>query len=244
MDFKQITNMAEVFVRSGFFRDVRDMAQAAVKIQAGAELGLPPFASMSGIHIIQGKAVLGSNVIATLIKQDARYNYRVVRCDEKVCELAFFEHGEESGRATFTMDEAKAAGLAGKDNWRKYPSDMLFARTITRGARRYCSGIFGGAPVYTPEELGVDVDEDGYIEQSAAESPVEDTLPPFVHGDAVLVAGKDDEKPGTVVNANGGGLVTVEIDGTEYKVKAERLALVPDEGTGIKEIDADIDGVG
>ena len=42
---------------------------------------------------------------------------------------------------------------------------MLFARALTRGARRYAPGIFGGAPVYTPDEMGVDTDEDGQIVQ-------------------------------------------------------------------------------
>ena len=51
-----------------------------------------------------------------------------------------------------------------KDNWRKYPSDMLFARAISRGARRFAPGIFGGSPVYTPDEMGVDTNEEGMIE--------------------------------------------------------------------------------
>jgi hypothetical protein len=41
---------------------------------------------------------------------------------------------------------------------------MLFARAITRGARRFAPGIFGGSPIYTPEELGAEVNEDGYID--------------------------------------------------------------------------------
>ena len=58
---------------------------------------------------------------------------------------------------------AQAAGLTGKDNWKKYPSDMLFARAISRGARRFAPGIFGGSPVYTPDEMGADVDEEGNV---------------------------------------------------------------------------------
>lgn len=34
---------------------------------------------------------------------------------------------------------------------------------LTRGARRYAPGIFGGAPVYTPDEVNLDTDEDGQI---------------------------------------------------------------------------------
>ena len=40
---------------------------------------------------------------------------------------------------------------------------MFFARAISNGAKWYTPGIFGGAPVYTPDEMGADVDEDGDI---------------------------------------------------------------------------------
>src|SRR5512139_3518621 len=107
--------------KSGYFKDVASEAQAIVKVLAGAELGLPPFASMSGIHIIQGKPVLGANVIATLVKNDPRYNYRIQKCDNESCVIEWLEDGKVIGASTFTWDEAKAAGLTEKDNWRKFP---------------------------------------------------------------------------------------------------------------------------
>ena len=165
--FDQIQKAATALQTSGYFKDVTSQAQAIVKVMAGAELGLPPFASMAGIHIIQGKPALGANVIATLVKNDPRYDYRVVTCTNDACTIAWFEAGQKVGESGFTMQEAKAASLTGKDNWQKFPSDMLFARAITRGARRFAPGIFGGAPVYTPEELGADVDPEGYIETTA-----------------------------------------------------------------------------
>ena len=162
-DFDTTQRISQVLYKSNYFTDVKSEAQAIVKVMAGQELGLPPFASMAGIHIIQGKPVLGSNVIATLVKNDPRYDYKIGRCDNATCHIEWYEGGLAVGSVVFTMEEAKAAGLAHKDNWKKYPSDMLFARAISRGARRFAPGIFGGAPVYTPDEMGADVDEDGHI---------------------------------------------------------------------------------
>ena len=65
-DFDTMQRVSMALYKSGYFKDVQSEAQAIVKVMAGSELGLPPFASMTGIHIIQGKPVLGSNVIATL----------------------------------------------------------------------------------------------------------------------------------------------------------------------------------
>jgi len=159
----ELSTAATALHASGFFSDVKTQAQAMVKVMAGAEIGLPPFASMSGIHIVQGKPVIGANLVATLVKNDPRYDYRVKQADNKACVLTWYEGGKPVGESSFTWDEATAAGLTSKDNWRKYTSDMLFARALTRGARRYAPGIFGGAPIYTPDEMGVDTDEDGHV---------------------------------------------------------------------------------
>ena len=150
---------------SGFFKDVTTQAQAMVKVMAGAEIGLPPFASMTGIHIVQGKPVIGANLIATLVKNDPRYDYRVKVADNNSCVLTWYESGKVVGESSFTMTEANAASLTTKPTWKAYASDMLFARALTRGARRYAPGIFGGSPIYTPEELGADTDEDGHVIQ-------------------------------------------------------------------------------
>ena len=164
IDFDTLQRMAIALFESNYFNDVKSKAQAITKVMAGHELGVPPFASMAGIHVIQGKPTLGANLIATLVKNDLRYDYRVQQCNNEECVITWLENGQTVGNSSFTYEEAQGAGLTGKDNWKKYTSDMLFARALTRGARRYAPGIFGGAPVYTPEELGADVDPDGYVE--------------------------------------------------------------------------------
>ena len=161
----ELSTAATAMHASGYFGDVKSQAQAMVKVMAGAEIGLPPFASMSGIHIVNGKPTLGANLIATLVKNDPRYDYRVKRADNEACVLAWYEGGAAVGESSFSIQEANAAGLTGKQTWKAYASDMLFARALTRGARRYAPGIFGGAPIYTPDEMGVDTDEDGHIVQ-------------------------------------------------------------------------------
>jgi hypothetical protein len=212
--FNQIEAAAKALQASGYFKDVTSQAQAIVKVMAGAELGLPPFAAMSGIHIIQGKPVLGANVLATLVKNDPRYNYKIVVCDNKNCELAWFEDGKQVGVSAFSWDEAKTAGLTSKDNWIKYPSDMLFARAISRGARRFAPGIFGGSPVYTPDELGVETDAEGYID-----STVRDVLP-----DQPLAPPAEITPPSAAMSLEQAEAVTSS-DGTKYgEIATDKLA--------------------
>lgn len=154
--------LADILAKSGYFSDARSQAQAVVKILAGAELDFGPIASMNGIHIIEGKPAMAANLIGAAIKRSPRYNYRIVKHSDAECSVAFYEQGEKVGESTFTMKDAQAAGLVGRkgDMWGKYPRNMLFARALANGARWYCPDIFSTG-VYTPEELGADVDADG-----------------------------------------------------------------------------------
>ena len=162
-DFEVMQQISNVLFKCGYFSDVKSEAQAMVKVMAGAELGIKPFASMTGIYIVNGKPTLSANLIATLVKNDPRYDYQVTKATDEVCTLEWYEDKLHSGFSSFTIKEAQSAQLTGKSVWKQYPSDMLFARAVTRGARRFAPGIFGGAPVYTPEELGIDTDQDGNV---------------------------------------------------------------------------------
>jgi hypothetical protein len=104
------------------------------------------------------------------------YDYRVKQADDTACVIQWYEGGKLVGESSFTRQEAAAGNVdkswdkeksawKEKATWKAFPSDMLFARAISRGARRYAPGIFGGAPIYTPDEMGVDTDEDGHIVQ-------------------------------------------------------------------------------
>ena len=161
-----VFQLGRVLASTNYFKDARDEAQAVAKILAGQELGFGPIASLTNIHIIEGKPSMGANLIAAAIKKSGRYNFRVREMSDTGCVLEFYElmNGkmEPVGVSEFTAANARAAGLFGKGNWSKFPRNMFFARALTNGARWYCSDVFvTGA--YTPEELNPDIEvtEDG-----------------------------------------------------------------------------------
>jgi hypothetical protein len=145
----EIGTLAKAFAESGMFADAKQAAQAFVKIQAGQEIGIPPFAAMSGIHVIQGKPVMGAGLIASSVKAHGKYNYKVTKLDDKICSIDFYEGKEVIGNSTFTIEDAKKAGTK---NIEKFPKNMLFARAISNGVKWYCPDVFAG-PVYVPEEM-------------------------------------------------------------------------------------------
>ncbi len=198
-DLRQI---GEMFAKSGYFQDAKDMAQSAVKVMAGQELGFGPFASMTGIHVIKGKPAVGAGLMAAAIKGSGRYDYEVIEHTEKVCKIAFYKKAVESdiltlkrrlasgdiskqqyldtlgilamGISEFTAEDANKAGV---QNMNRFPKNMLFARAISNGFRWYCQDL-STAPVYTPEELGAAINADGdpidvhVVEPAPAAAPV------------------------------------------------------------------------
>lgn len=151
-----LMRIGKLFAESGFFNDSKQAAQAFTKIMAGREMGFEPFVSMANIHIVQSKPVLGATLIAAAIKKSGKYTFKTTKHDANVCEIEFFERENGAfvslGFSSFSIDDAKLAGLTNKDNWRKHPQNMLFARAISNGAKWHCPDVFGGG-IYVPDEL-------------------------------------------------------------------------------------------
>ncbi len=158
------------FFESGMFTDIKSAGMAVVKIMAGAEIGIPPFASMSGIHIIQGKPTIGAGIIASAVKGSGKYDYKVIEQNEKVCSIDFYQGKEKIGNSSFTIQDAQKAGTKNID---KFPRNMLFARAISNGVKWYCPDVFAG-PVYVPEELTDDVSHEEVKQVEIPEFPTED----------------------------------------------------------------------
>ena len=202
--YDEVERAARAMAGSGFFADTREAAQAIVKIMAGAELGVGAFASMTGVNIIQGKPAFSANLMAAAVKRSGRYNYRVAEMNDKVCSIEFLElfSGKwgVAGVSTFTIDDARKAGTKNLD---KFPRNMLFARAMSNGVRWYCPDVMNGAPAYTPEELGADVDQDGNVIavperlDDVVEGKVIEPSKPvtMAQGNKMLGYGDDDEEP-------------------------------------------------
>lgn len=165
-----LQRLARLFAASGMFGRSGDpnalMAECAIKILAGMEAGFGPFASATGVTVINGRPGFGSNLLAQAIKRHPSYDYRVLEKTDQVCRIKFLAGKEELGIETFTAEMAKRAGLL-KDGgmYSKYPEAMLFARCLTAGMRTHCPDALGGINAYTPEELGAqgEIDENGAV---------------------------------------------------------------------------------
>lgn len=118
----------------------------------GSELGIGPMQALSTINVIQGKPSLSPEGMRALVLSaghriwpESTTNTAVTMCGQR--------KGDEAVvRVTWTMDDAKKAGLAGGANWSKYPRAMLLARATSELCRTLFPDVIAGIS-YVPEEI-------------------------------------------------------------------------------------------
>ena len=189
-----LQRLARLFSASGLFGRSQGnpdahMAECAIKILAGMEAGFGSFASIAGVSVINGRPGFGANLLAQAIKRHPQYDYRVLEKTDTICRIKFLSGKEVLGEEVFTIQMAERAGLLKPGPWRQYPEAMLFARCLSAGMRTHCPDALGGAPAYTPEELGAQgqIDENGVV--VADVTPVASQRPRMLTTVEELVAG-------------------------------------------------------
>lgn len=150
--FEDGMRLAELIVESGMF-GVKNRADAFIRISTGVALGLSAVQSLRGIYVISGKAGLSADLMMALCLQspDCEY-FRMVESTPRGATFAAKRRSDpKPTELSFTIDDAKTAGLTGNAMYSKYPAQMLRARCIAALARlvfpERCHGL------YTPDEL-------------------------------------------------------------------------------------------
>lgn len=122
-------------------------------ISMGHELGISPVRALSSIHVIKGKPMLSADLMVGIIRSSGVCDY--FRMIESTDERATFEtqrKGEASPVSlTFTIEQAKAMGIASGDQWKKQPAVMLRKRAKSALAREAYEDVLGGC--YVEDEI-------------------------------------------------------------------------------------------
>lgn len=186
VNLNAVMTIGKAMTDSKLFPDIQSQAQAVVKILAGAEVGIGPFASMSGIHIIQGKAEFGAGLLAAVLRRSGRYTYKVKALTDSEASIDFFERSGDGweliGNSTFTAADAKRQGTKNMD---KFPRNMLFARALTNGIGWFC-----------PDVATFKMFSEGELSGAVAESePVVVPDPEVVEGEVVPERAEPNGRP-------------------------------------------------
>jgi hypothetical protein len=107
-----------------------------IAVQMGAEIGLPPMQAIQGIAVINGRPSVWGDALRALILSAPDLQDIVETDDGAKATCTITRRGRSPVTHTFSMEDAKAAGLAGKEGpWRSYPKRMRQNRAFAFAAR-------------------------------------------------------------------------------------------------------------
>lgn len=157
MSFAQLLAMGTELCRTGFMPNhVKNGAQVAAIVMAGAELGMAPMRSLRSLRFVKGNVTESADSILARFKSDGGRAIWKELTEQRAVLYLLHPNGDEHVE-TFTFEDAERAGLhlptsnGERSNYLKYPKAMLRSRAITAGMKSI--GWEGGAGVYDPNEL-------------------------------------------------------------------------------------------
>lgn len=156
MSIADVRQMANDVAASGLMKDIRTPEAAFTLMMLCQAEGMHPIQALRRYHIIEGKPAMRADaMLSDYLRAGGTVEW--VATTHERCEAVFTARGARPVTITWTIEDAKRADLAGKTNWKRYPAQMLRARTVSDGVRMTDPGIVAG--IYTPEEVA-DFDDD------------------------------------------------------------------------------------
>jgi len=117
-------------------------------VSKAKSIGVSPMEALNGgMYFVQGKVELTSAMMNDLIRRHRHSITKDKKSDDKICIL----HGKRADNGdtwseSFSIEDAKTAGIY-RNQWLKYPKDMLFARALSRLARQLFPDVIKGCYV-------------------------------------------------------------------------------------------------
>ena len=119
-----------------------------VAIQWGMEIGLKPLQAMQNIAVINGRPSLWGDAVIALVRSSQLCEYIIEEDDGRTATCKVKRRGEPEQSRSFSMDDAKAAGLLGKQGpWTQYPKRMRQMRARAFAVRDVFPDVLKGLPV-------------------------------------------------------------------------------------------------
>lgn len=159
----QVMNvMAQTFLQSGALpATIKNAPQLIMVMQAGYEAGLQPLESMNAFYFVNGRlSMFGDTAISQVLKAGHDVEWGNCNAESATVKITRGDNGK-SMSSTYTMAQAKARGLTGKDPWVKFPENMLKFKAFHMTAKFICPDALHGVPIKEDIEGGDVIDQDG-----------------------------------------------------------------------------------
>lgn len=167
-DFDGMFKFAQIMVRSGKLPKDVNPETAVMMIMYGQELGIPPIKSLlETFDPIQGKLSLKPAMMNSMIRK-AGHTIEIEKWEQDECIVKGIRKDTKTHLTIrYTMKDAERAGLIGKDNYKKNPKNMLFARAVGNLGRMLFADVIGN--MYDSDEFTEQFNQEPEINEIEAE---------------------------------------------------------------------------
>ncbi len=139
----------ELAKKAAFVPQAMTPQQAAIIVEYGREMGIPPIQALKMMSFIQGKLCMEVQMQLALARK-VGVTIKSVESTATFCKVTLIR-GSEEVSTEYTIEQAKNAGLVREGStWIKHPTDMLWARACGRGLKRIASDAVLG--LLSPDE--------------------------------------------------------------------------------------------
>jgi hypothetical protein len=161
----------------------------------GREIGLQPMESLAEIHMIDGRPSLSAK---GKLKRAREAGHSITGGVEGGVATVIGKRADngDTMTVTFSLDEAKAAGLLSKTNWQRHEQDMLWARAVSR----LCRSLFDDIPgvlMLDPDEAEITPEE--YVDAQVGQAFTPPTETSVGEDDTQPTGDSDTSSPATPV---------------------------------------------
>ena len=123
-------------------------ANCLIAIQWGMEIGLKPLQAMQNIAVINGRPSLWGDALIALARSSPLCEYIIETQTDTMAVCRVKRRGEPEQERTFSMTDAKLAGLVGKQGpWGQYPKRMMQMRARAFAIRDVFPDVLKGLAV-------------------------------------------------------------------------------------------------
>ena len=166
-----LKRVAALFITAGWCdRNMTKPEQVMCAIMHGQALGLNAMQAAQGIAVINGRPTAWGDTLVAVVRASGLLEYMTEKVENGVATCTVKRKGEpEPCVVTFSMEDAKKAGLAGKQGpWTQYPSRMLKLRARAFALRDTFADVLRG--VAFREEVADEPGENTTRVRAAVES--------------------------------------------------------------------------
>lgn len=157
-------------------------ANCLIAMQWGMEIGLKPLQAMQNIAVINGRPSLWGDALIALARSSTMCEYIVETQNDTSATCKVKRRGEPEQERTFSLTDAKMAGLMGKQGpWTQYPKRMMQMRARAFAIRDVFPDVLKGLSVAEeamdspPRDMG----PAEVVKQADKERTIENVLPAY-----------------------------------------------------------------